>query len=562
MTLPPGKLVLTLSGGQEQEFALAKSNVALGRAVVNDVVLSDAQVSRHHARVEKRAEGYTLVDLGSANGTLVNGVRVSSRTLAPGDVIRVGDSTLRFEIALPRREPDVTRIDSQAELEMTLAQVTMVTMLNDTRQPRLTVHTPGKTWQVPLVADALTIGRDPGSDIYLDDRQASRHHARIERRGEVFVIRDLASANGTWRGEQRIEEDVLQNGDTIRIGQARLVFMSGFAGEELTIMEPPQRAKQPVRRPVVIVPGIMGSELWRGDEQVWPDVRLLYTCPETYALPDKYGTEARGLVKDIVIVPNLIKLEQYSRLGDYLVEGLGYERGKDLLEFGYDWRQDVRESARHLAETIDRWRVSPPITIIAHSMGCLVSRYYVECLGGTSQVGRLILIGGPNAGTPKAFLSLLFGPGLFPLGLVGERLRQLVATFPSMYQMVPIYACAIDQRGQRIDLYRDVTWLPEAHRPLLRAARAFRKELGTRVSVPAISIFGYGLKTTTGIVVERDRAGGWQKVDPTVEPAGDETIPEISAVVEGSEIHPVQQQHGALYVDNDVKMRLKIELAR
>jgi hypothetical protein len=44
--------------------------------------------------------------------------------------------------------------------------------------------------------------------------------------------------------------------------------------------------------------------------------------------------------------------------------------------------------------------------------------------------------------------------------------------------------------------------------------------------------------------------------------AGDSTIPEHSAVLPGSEIHPVQQYHGSLFVDNDVKMRLKLELTR
>ncbi len=47
-----------------------------------------------------------------------------------------------------------------------------------------------------------------------------------------------------------------------------------------------------------------------------------------------------------------------------------------------------------------------------------------------------------------------------------------------------------------------------------------------------------------------------------MEPGGDGTIPEHSAVLEGSEIHPVRQQHGALFVDSDVKMRLKLELTR
>ena len=48
----------------------------------------------------------------------------------------------------------------------------------------------------------------------------------------------------------------------------------------------------------------------------------------------------------MVIVPNLITFDQYNLLGDYLVQELGYEREKNFIEFAYDWRQDVRQSAR------------------------------------------------------------------------------------------------------------------------------------------------------------------------------------------------------------------------
>ncbi|MEW6232666.1 MAG: FHA domain-containing protein, partial [Chloroflexota bacterium] len=434
--------------------------------------------------------------------------------------------------------------------------------LTDTRMPRLAVHTPGKTWEVPLAQDALTIGRQSDRDIFLDDQKVSRCHACIERRGEAFVIHDLGSTNGTWLGDQRVEEYPLQDGDTIRIGDARLLFKRGFAPDDLTLIETEMPARKLARRPVIIVPGFMGSELWHGEEQLWPNVRYLFAHPEIFRLPEVKPLEARGLVGEVVIVPNLIKLEQYNRLGDYLEDSLGYERGKDLLEFAYDWRQDVRLSARRLAEAIDRWSVTPPITIVAHSLGCLVSRYYVERLGGKNKVERLILLGGPHSGVPKALTSLLLGPKLLPFGILGDRLRQVLATFPSMYQILPTYACAVDQQGQPIDVLSDETWLSETQRPLLAAAREFRRELGTHSAVPTVSIFGYGSKTVTGATVQRDAQGRWQKVDLAIEPSGDATIPEQSAVMKGSEIHPVQQVHGVLYVDSDVKMRLRLELTR
>jgi hypothetical protein len=79
--------------------------------------------------------------------------------------------------------------------------------------------------------------------------------------------------------------------------------------------------------------------------------------------------------------------------------------------------------------------------------------------------------------------------------------------------------------------------------------------------VPTISIFGYGLDTLTRVHVQRDHDGRWSQVR-AVKESGDDTVPESSAILEGSEIHPVQQHHGALYVDNDVKMRLKFELMK
>jgi hypothetical protein len=93
-------------------------------------------------------------------------------------------------------------------------------------------------------------------------------------------------------------------------------------------------------------------------------------------------------------------------------------------------------------------------------------------------------------------------------------------------------------------------------------AREFRRELGMASSVPTLSVFGYGLKTVTGLALQRGPKGEWGRVRLDASPGGDSTIPEVSSVLPGSEIHPVQQYHGSLFVDNDVKMRLKLELTR
>jgi hypothetical protein len=171
-------------------------------------------------------------------------------------------------------------------------------------------------------------------------------------------------------------------------------------------------------------------------------------------------------------------------------------------------------------------------------------------------------MGGPHQGVPRALVSLLAAPEGLPFGLIGERIRQVIATFPSCYQILPTYACATDQNGRKINFMQDESWLTETQVPLLRAAREFRKELGMRSSVPTISIFGYGMKTLSSFTLFKPPDGKMRDFVYKNEPAGDSTIPEQSAVLPGSEIHPVRQYHGSLFVDNDVKMRLKLELTR
>jgi pimeloyl-ACP methyl ester carboxylesterase len=408
----------------------------------------------------------------------------------------------------------------------------------------------------------MTVGRDADNDISIPEPSISRHHASIERRADDFFVRELQSKNGIWLGQQRIEEHTLQDGDVMSLGRAKLIFKGGFTSDDLTLIGIPRVDGKPRRRPAVIVPGFGGSELWLGSERLWPAHKMMVTNPEALQLPADPRVEARRIVNEVVYVPPIVKQQQYGRLGDYLENDLQYTRGKDLLEFAYDWRQDVRLASLRLAETIESWGVTDPITIIAHSLGTLVTRYYVERLDGKRFVERIILLGGPHYGAPKGLLALVFGPGILPFGNVDERVRKVLATFPSAYQTVPTYRCVMDQEGNYIKLLQDESWLPEHQRPFLRAARSFRRELGQNSSVPSVSIFGYGVKTILNVKIDRRPDGLWENVRLLEDTGGDSAVPTGSAVLKGSDIHPVHQEHGSLYVDDGVKMRLKTALTR
>ncbi|HKF14286.1 MAG TPA: FHA domain-containing protein [Gaiellaceae bacterium] len=87
-----------LEPGTERE--LDSSAVTLGRSPENDLVLdSDEFASVQHARIEPRRDGVWVEDLESTNGTFVNGIKLTRpRKLASGDVIRVGETDLRYEL--------------------------------------------------------------------------------------------------------------------------------------------------------------------------------------------------------------------------------------------------------------------------------------------------------------------------------------------------------------------------------------------------------------------------------------------------------------------------------
>ena len=80
----------------EPERPPPAGTLRIGRAPDNDIVVSDPGVSRHHAELRYVAGAYRIVDLDSANGTFVNGQRVTAAPLSEGDLVGVGSATFRL----------------------------------------------------------------------------------------------------------------------------------------------------------------------------------------------------------------------------------------------------------------------------------------------------------------------------------------------------------------------------------------------------------------------------------------------------------------------------------
>jgi pSer/pThr/pTyr-binding forkhead associated (FHA) protein len=98
---PSGRLVVVKSGdlAPGRRFELDSAVVTVGRGSQNDIAIpADEYASARHARFEPRSDGVWVQDLGSTNGTYLNGAKLESpRRLTKGDVVRVGETDLRFE---------------------------------------------------------------------------------------------------------------------------------------------------------------------------------------------------------------------------------------------------------------------------------------------------------------------------------------------------------------------------------------------------------------------------------------------------------------------------------
>ncbi|MEV0731887.1 hypothetical protein [Polymorphospora sp. NPDC050346] len=240
---------------------------------------------------------------------------------------------------------------------------------------------------------------------------------------------------------------------------------------------------------VVVLPGILGSTLKLDDRLVWaPSAGSALRAIKTFGgsikrlqLPDGIGDEHPdddvqpvGLMPDLHVLPGVwTPVKGYDKLLARL-RSLGYHEsaGTDappgnLLPVAYDWRLSNRYNSRRLAgivgPALERWRAQggryadARVTFVCHSMGGLVARWYIEHCDGHEITNKLITLGTPYRGAAKALDQLVNGAhkGVGPLGV---DLTDLIRSLPSMYQLLPEYAC-IERDGDLVETVE--TGLPE-----------------------------------------------------------------------------------------------------
>lgn len=113
---PNFRLIVRRGPQPNQIYELNKDVMTLGRDITNDVVISDPEVSRHHARLNRTGMGYSAEDLGSTNGIFVNGQRVRGlHALSHGDMLGIGETVLlAYEALAVPAESQATLVGSAA----------------------------------------------------------------------------------------------------------------------------------------------------------------------------------------------------------------------------------------------------------------------------------------------------------------------------------------------------------------------------------------------------------------------------------------------------------------
>ncbi len=201
-----------------------KDTLSVGRARDNDIVIENLSVSRNHCRIKRQDGKFFLTDMNSANGSLVNGVRITKTEVVHNDQITIGKHTLIF---LAQEEAGSGPVPVSAPPS---AQP-MAAGPSETASPipgevgQFTVTKGKQAGQEFYAANAETsIGRAGENDIRLHDWFVSKKHALVRRDGSRFVLKDLESWRGTTVNGNSVREAELRDGDEIIFGTTVLNF--------------------------------------------------------------------------------------------------------------------------------------------------------------------------------------------------------------------------------------------------------------------------------------------------------------------------------------------------
>lgn len=343
---------------------------------------------------------------------------------------------------------------------------------------------------------------------------------------------------------------------------------------------------------VVVVPGLMGSELWVGDQQIWGFRKLGWYARawrnENSSLADLALTEeelngtysrveARHLIRFPAFAVTLRSFEPYTNLVERIKTVVAHPDA--VREFPYDWRLPIEHNAKQLENAaldhLSKWRshhayramlrersqLRPArLIFVAHSMGGLLVRSLSAEVREESRA--IIILGSPFDGAAKAAVILSSGEGA-PIPLPRHHLRKLAIGLPCIYDLLPVYRCVEEYEADPRRLTPSDIESIGGRGSLARSSFAFHEKssdtlmknhhilAGTgQPTIQTISIKN-GLVTSNRYTFTLDPTGAFERAANgeliRVNAHGDGTVPRNSSYpAMSSGVTTVSQQHGHL----------------
>lgn len=307
-----------------------------------------------------------------------------------------------------------------------------------------------RDWAVPVLGEQrLTIRHSYTEGLTYTYRAVSMDEPWVS-----HPIDPLGSSFTYWNGEWMLERTWdfwYKRTDSDPDLSGRFPLMEGNWRIEVTAQDSTGRSvsgRSPElevvvhRRPVLYVPGAAASYLMRctndcrDTDMVWPDEPFVDD-----AVFLEMSRESENLYGDIrPDGPILFLGRDFGRGLLSAFEQRGWQLHVNLGAWGYDWRLDVRESARQLDKVVQMYRLrggAREIDIVAHSMGGLVSKYYLMYEDGARYVDTFITMGTPYLGAPKAFKVMVAGDNMGVPTVEPATLERVADTIPGIYQLMP-----------------------------------------------------------------------------------------------------------------------------
>ena len=224
------KLILKKKGTKKEEsYDFEREEVSVGRSESNSIVLDDAGVSRTHIIIFPDAKDFYIKDIGSGNGTLLNGRKLPKNEkyiLRHNDLIGIEDFDLKFVMIDEMLNESLNDITDSDVLEVKLLRKVLKALDRETIPSIEVLNGTAEGKKIFLTDDIneLAIGRDPMCEFQIEEYVISRRHARIIKKWGGIIIEDLGSKNGVYVNNRKVKEEFLHDGDRIALGTIVMIF--------------------------------------------------------------------------------------------------------------------------------------------------------------------------------------------------------------------------------------------------------------------------------------------------------------------------------------------------